>query len=38
MCCCCGNCDACSVVCVAYVCAVRVWGWEDDSSAGVGSG
>ena len=32
----CGNCDACTVVCVACVCAVRVC--EGDSNAGVGSG
>ena len=33
---CCGDCDACTVVCVACVCAVRVC--EGDGSAGVGSG
>ena len=31
----CGDCDACTVVCVACVCVVRVC--EGDGNAGVGS-
>ena len=32
------DCDACTGVCVACMCAVRVCGCEDDGNAGVGSG
>ena len=35
---CCGDCDACTVVCVACMCAVRVRWCEGDGNAGVGSG
>ena len=38
MCGCCGDCDTCTIVCVAYMCAVRVWGCEGYGNAGVGSG
>ena len=36
--CCCGDCDTCTVVCVACVCAVRVSACEGDGIAVVGSG
>ena len=35
---CCGDCDACTVVCVARVFAARLLGCEGDGNAGVGSG
>ena len=35
---CCGDCDACTVVCVAYVCVARMCVCKGDGSAGVESG
>ena len=35
---CCGDCDACTVVCLACVFAARLLGSEGDGNAGVGSG
>ena len=38
MCGCCGDCDACTIVCVAFVFAARLLVFEGDGSAGVGFG